>query len=310
MRDKSTGCKNRSKSMNAARIDDRDWSALTRGEQLYQIEVEGYLLMPDLLSPDEVRRLKSETARLKTFPMPYSVHQRDRMLQPGPNPYPGSDWEPYRFGRQGGAITDLIAHEPMVEFLERLFGDEIVFMTYLYARSEPGHPGISLHTDGQPYGSEIFGYECSCPVMVKVLYYLDDLSPDVSPFSVLPRSHLSLHHQANPYQRYRDHPELVMVTAKAGSALVLHPRVFHGNYANVGQRSREMLQVGYRPAWSGPIQEKVPAWDPEDLDLLPPRVRRLFKDRNACKFRDDGDHKPADMASSADWISPGRWDWK
>ena len=172
--------------MNTARIDDRDWSALTRGEQLYQIEVEGYLLMPGMLSPDEVRQLKSETARLETFPMPYSVHQRDRVLQPGHNPYPGSDWEPYRFGSQGGAITDLIAHEPMVQFLERMFGDEVVFMTYLYARSEPGHPGISLHTDGQPYGSEIFGYECSCPVMVKVLYYLDDLTPDVSPFSVLP----------------------------------------------------------------------------------------------------------------------------
>ena len=298
------------RAMNAGRIDDRDWSALTRGEQLYQIEVEGYLLMPNMLSPKEVRQLKSETEQLKTFPMPYSEHQRDRVLQPGANPYPDSDWEPYRFGRQGGAITDLIAHEPMVDFLEGLFGDEIVFMTYLYARSEPGHPGISLHTDGQPYGSEIFGYECSCPVMVKVLYYLDDLTPDVSPFSVLPRSHLSLHQQANPYQRYRDHPDLVMVTATAGSALVLHPRVFHGTYANVGRRSREMLQLGYRPAWSGPIQEKVPAWDPEELDLLPPRVRRLFTDRNACKFRDDGDHKPADMASSADWISPGRWDWK
>ena len=121
--------------MKAARVDDRDWSALTRGEQLYQIEVEGYLLMPDMLSPDEVRQLKSETARLETFPMPYSVHQRDRMLQPGHNPYPGSDWEPYRFGSQGGAITDLIAHEPMVAFLERMFGDEIVFMTYLCARS-------------------------------------------------------------------------------------------------------------------------------------------------------------------------------
>ena len=216
--------------------------------------------------------------------MPYSVHQRDRMLQPGHNPIRAPTGSPIASaarGRHHGPHR----HEPMVAFLERMFGDEIVFMTYLYARSEPGHPGISLHTDGQPYGSEIFGYECSCPVMVKVLYYLDDLTPDVSPFSVLPRSHLSLHHQANPYQRYRDHPDLVMVTATAGSALVLHPRVFHGTYANVGRRSREMLQLGYRPAWSGPIQEKVPAWDPEELDLLPSRVRRLFTDRNACKFR-------------------------
>lgn len=296
--------------MNVARVDDRDWTSLTLGEQIQQIEVEGYLLMPRLLSPQQVRRLKSETAQLETFPMPYSVHQRDRVLHPGPNPYPDSSWEPYRFGEQGGAITDLIAHQPMVGFLEKLFGDDIVFMTYLYARSEPGHPGISLHTDGQPYGSDIFGYECSCPVMVKVLYYLDELSPEVSPFCILPRSHLSLHHEASPYSRYKDHPDLVMVTAPVGSALILHTRVFHGNYPNVGDRSREMLQLGYRPIWAGPAQEKVPAWDPEELELLPDSVRRLFLDRNISRYRDDGDHKPPDMADHANWLSPGRWDWK
>jgi hypothetical protein len=80
-----------------------------------------------------------------------------------------------------------------MEFLRALFGDEIVFMTYGYARSEPGHPGISLHTDGQPYGSRIFGYEGSCPCHVRVLYYLDDLTTEVSPFRVVPRSHLSMH---------------------------------------------------------------------------------------------------------------------
>lgn len=298
--------------MNRTQIDDRNWHALTLGEQLQQIEVEGYLIIPDILSPQEVQQIKSETAQLETFPMPYSVHQRDRVLHlgSGPNPYPGSTWEPYRFGQQGGAITDLIAHKPMVKFLEKLFGDALVFMTYLYARSEPGHPGISLHTDGQPYGSDIFGYECSCPIMVKVLYYLDDLTPEISPFSVVPRSHLSLHAQANPYQRYKTHPDLVMLTASAGSALILHTRVFHGNYPNKGDRPREMLQLGYRPAWSGPIKKTIPAWDPDDLALLPEPVRRLFTDRNTCKIRDDGDHTPTDMASSADWISSHRWEWK
>ncbi len=71
-----------------------------------------------------------------------------------------------------------------------------------------------------------------------------------------------------------------------------------------------MVQLGYRPAWAGPIREKVPAWDPEDLVLLPDQVRRLFTDRNSSSYRDDGDHKPADMPSRADWISPYRWKWE
>ena len=144
--------------MSKVKIDDRDWSKLSFGRHVYQLEVEGYTVMPDLLSSQHLERLQAETAALNTFAVDYSVKQQVRP----------------RTQFVGGAITRLIAHPPTVQFLERLFGDEIVFMSYAYARSEPGHPGISIHTDGQPYGSEIFGYEGSCPCMVRVLYYLQD----------------------------------------------------------------------------------------------------------------------------------------
>ena len=62
--------------MHTPRIDDRDWSALSLGDRIRQIEVEGYLLLPDLLTPEHVARLKTETAKLKTRPVDYSVHQQ------------------------------------------------------------------------------------------------------------------------------------------------------------------------------------------------------------------------------------------
>ena len=184
--------------MPTATIDDRDWSALSTGARIRQLEVEGYLLLPDLLDPDHVARLKAITATFDTKAVDYSKTQRGR---------PGIQFD-------GGEITALIGHPPTLAFLRELFGDEVIFMHYGYARSEPGHPGISLHADGQPYGSQIFGFEGSCPVLVRVLYYLDDLIPEVSPFRVVPRSHLSLHAEGNPYKRYTDHPEEVMVPLK------------------------------------------------------------------------------------------------
>ena len=71
----------------------------------------------------------------------------------------------------------------------------------------------------------------SCPVLVRVLYYLDDLTREVSPFRVVPHSHLSLHADGNPYQRFASHPEEVMVPVKAGGAVLINHRVFHGNSA-------------------------------------------------------------------------------
>jgi hypothetical protein len=277
--------------MPTATIDDRDWSALSTGARIRQLEVEGYLLLPDLLDPDHVARLKAITATFDTKAVDYSKNQRGR---------PGIQFD-------GGEITALIGHPPTLAFLRELFGDEVIFMHYGYARSEPGHPGISLHADGQPYGSQIFGFEGSCPVLVRVLYYLDDLIPEVSPFRVVPRSHLSLHAEGNPYKRYTDHPEEVMVPAQAGSAVLIHHRVFHGNFPNVGDYAREMLAIAYRPAWAGPIDE-VPAWDDQDLETLPGNIRPLFADRNTRHWDYAGGNKPPNMAAEAPGINPSRWE--
>ncbi|HVF09795.1 MAG TPA: phytanoyl-CoA dioxygenase family protein [Abditibacteriaceae bacterium] len=277
--------------MNAHRMDDRDWSALTLGERMRQIEVEGYLVLPDLLSSEHIAQLKAETARLETKAADYSVHQQGRR----------------NLEFEGGALTELIAHAPTLAFLRELFGPEIIFMTYAYTRSEPGHPGVSLHADGQPYGSQIFGYEGSCPWIVRVLYYLDDLTPEVSPFLVVPRSHLCLHADANPYKRYESHPEQVMVPATAGSAVLINHRVFHGNFPNTGARPRELLAIAYRPAWAGPVAEVAP-WNPDDLEKLPARVRPLFGDRNTRHWDFGGGNKPAGMAKEAPGMNPSRWE--
>ena len=278
--------------MTKVKIDDRDWSKLSFGQHVYQLEVEGYTVLPDLLSTEHLDRLRAETARLDTFGLDYSDKQQVRP----------------KIHFTGGPLTALIAHPPTIRFLDRLFGDEVVFMSYAYARSEPGHPGISIHTDGQPYGSKIFGYEGSCPCMVRVLYYLQDLTEEVSPFRVVPRSHLAMHAHGNPYLRYESHPEEVMVTAAAGSAVLINHRVFHGNFPNVGGYARELLAIAYRPAWAGPVEEMVEQWPADEVAKLPPDVQPLFIDRNTRRWDYGAGNKPADMASEAPGINPSRWE--
>ena len=38
--------------MNKVKVDDRDWSKLNFGQHVYQLEVEGYTVIPDLLSAE------------------------------------------------------------------------------------------------------------------------------------------------------------------------------------------------------------------------------------------------------------------
>ena len=144
------------------RIEDRDWSKLTLGERVRQIEVEGYVLIPDLLSSDQIAKIKAQVATLETMGMDYSERQRTTS----------------EVMFLGGEIAELAAHPTTISFLRTLLGDDIICTRGDYARSEPGHPGMAIHTDAGGGGAP--------HVTVRVLYYLNDLTPERSPFRVIP----------------------------------------------------------------------------------------------------------------------------
>ncbi len=269
-----------------------DWSRLTRAQRVKHLEIEGYVLIPDLVSRDKIDAMKAELYRLPTKATDYSENQRsctDIQWTDSPN------------------CIDLIGLPAMTQFLEALFGDELICTSCVYALSRPGHPGIAIHTDAQPYGSKIFGMQASAPRLVRVLYYLDDLVPERAPLLVIPHSHLSLHSDANPYNRYLSHPEALMLTCRAGSAAIINQSIFHANYPNKSKEDRNLLAIAYRPAWAGPVAE-VPDWPADKVAKLPQHVRPLFKSLNTRKIDFDVPNRPANMATEAAGINPSRWD--
>ena len=123
---------------------------------------------------------------------------------------------------------------------------------------------------------------------------------------MIPRSHLSLHIDGNPYNRFLSHPEERMVCCKAGSAVVINQNVFHGNYPNHSNRVRRMLAIAYRPAWAGPIED-VEDWDPEKVKLLPANIRPFFRSLNTRNIDIDVPNRPDGMRREAAGIAPSRW---
>ncbi|QDT93327.1 phytanoyl-CoA dioxygenase family protein [Gimesia algae] len=276
----------------AAKQVETDWATLSVGQQIRSLERDGYVVIPDLLSAEQIAGIREELMRLPTQGTDYSEHQRG---------YSGVQWT------NSPTTITTIALPAMISFLERLFGDELICTSCTYAVSQPGHPGIAIHTDAQPYGSNIFGLGASSPCLVRVLYYLDDLTPEHSPFKVIPGSHLSLHADGNPYRRYLSHEDEMLVTCRAGSAVIINQKVFHANYPNFSDTDRHLLAIAYRPAWAGPIGE-VPDYDPEQVQTLPENVRPLFRSLNTQKIDYNLPNRPDNMASSAPGISPKRYE--
>ena len=153
-------------------LDETDFSTFTLGQKIRHLEVEGFVGLPDVLDAESMELIKKEMADAPMKTNDYSDAQTY---------FSEPQWH-------SPAVARLIAHPPVTEFLETLMGPDIVFTKGLFTRTLSSAPPISLHTDGQPFGSSIFGYEGSSPRLLRVLYYLDDQPPERSPFRLLPRS--------------------------------------------------------------------------------------------------------------------------
>jgi len=272
-------------------IDETDFSSMNRPEQIRHLEVEGYAVFPEILTSDVIAKIKHELADVEMGHTSYSVNQTRSAVQP--------QW-------LSQAVAELIGYPPMIDFLTDLMGPEIVFTRGFFQRTLPGSPGISMHTDGQPHGSNLFGYEGSCPRLLRVLYYLDELTPTRAPFRLIPRSHISFHAEASPYVRYKSHPEEISLVVPAGSAVVVPSLLLHGSHPNKDSQPRHLIQLGYRPAWAGPIQP-VDEWDVELVAAAPAIAQPFLRSLNTTGFQWEQEHKPEGMKSEAPGINPSRW---
>ena len=273
------------------KVDETDFSSFSRAEQIRHFEVEGFVVFPSILTPEIIQRVKAELADAEMDHTSYSTQQLRSVQQP--------QW-------RSQAAAELIGYPPMIEFLKDLMGPEIIFTRGFFQRSLPHCPGISMHTDGQNHGSNLFGYEGTCPRLARVLYYLDDLSLKRAPFRLIPRSHISFHAESSPYCRYQCHPEEITLVVPAGSAVVIPSLLFHGSHPNLDTQPRELLQLGYRPAWAGPIQP-VEEWNPELVDAAPDIAKPFLGSLNTNGVAFEQQHKPEGMPTEAPGINPSRW---
>src|SRR6188508_1631517 len=104
--------------LDAARRATTDWAALSTAQRIKHLEIEGYVLIPDVLSPEQVRSVKAELDRLPTKATDYSENQRGHSdVQWSDSPH----------------AIDVIAQPSMIEFLTTLFGDELICTSCIFA---------------------------------------------------------------------------------------------------------------------------------------------------------------------------------
>jgi ectoine hydroxylase-related dioxygenase (phytanoyl-CoA dioxygenase family) len=240
-------------------------------EERYLFDLQGYLVVPNALSPDQLCELNA-------------IMDRRIADEVEPDATQHRFYSPESLLSWGGAYRELLDNPRVLPHITELVGPHPRF-DHDYAdiiRSGHSPIGASLHGGGAPFDECCFyahkDGRIRCGLMV-VAYNLHDVNPGDGGFGAVPGSH-----KANfPFpQQWKGlderHPCVTPVTGPAGTAIIFSEAMTHGALPWRGRHERRTLFYKYSP---GSISWAANYYDADDFPGLTDRQRAMLEAPNA-----------------------------
>ncbi|GGD53469.1 phytanoyl-CoA dioxygenase family protein [Paenibacillus nasutitermitis] len=203
-----------------------------------QFAEQGYVIIENLFSLEEVKELKAEVARVLE-----QVKQERGEGAVKHGVYVG-------MAAASGLFKQAAAKAELAKVLKKIVGDQVTFLSdkvvFKDSRVDFGSP---WHQD-YPYWEGSHKYS--------VWIALDDATPDNGCLKILPGSHLKgfLHHGGGDHDgngfssRLKDEnieqSQIIDLPASRGTAIVFHDLLFHSSYPNRSGKDRVALISTYK----------------------------------------------------------------
>lgn len=215
----------------------------------------GYLIVPDVLSKDEIAEVLAATQALVAESADPSSHQGLYEFEDDHKPESPRVRRFLMPERHHPTFAKTTRHPKIVEILTRLWGPNVRFdLGKLNLKMEKSSSAVEWHQDWAFYPH-------SNDDLAAVGIMLDDIDMENGPMLVIPGSHRGpvLDHNADgqfvggcdPAQV--DTEKAVACTGCAGSISIHHVRTLHGSAPNQSSRPRRLLLNQYRAADAWPI---------------------------------------------------------
>ena len=229
-----------------------------------QYRREGFIVVPDVLSPEEVADLRRVTDEFVEASRKASTHTDVFDLEPGHTA------EQPRLRRiktpslHHPVYAKMVRHPGIVAVLNQLWGPNVRFdLSKLNLKAAGFGSPVEWHQDWAFYPH-------TNDDLAAVGIMIDDFTTDNGSMLVIPRSHtgpIHDHHAKghfvggiDPAKADIDFSRAVMCTGKAGSITVHHARLIHGSSANTSGRPRRFLLHQYRAADAWPLISPPTNW--------------------------------------------------
>jgi phytanoyl-CoA hydroxylase len=281
---------------------------LTRA-QIEEYNEVGAIVVPDVLTPDEVRTLSDVTDGFVERARGLTGHTEIYDLEDTHTPDNPRVRRIKAAHLHHPAYAALTGHPNIMAVLQGLWGPDIRFDTAKLNMKCAGFGApVEWHQDWAFYPH-------TNDNLAAVGVMFDDMAMENGPLMVIPGSHKgpTFDHHADgvfcgamdPANRDVDYGKAVALTGKAGSITVHHVRAVHGSAPNISHRDRRLLLFQFRAADAWPIlgfpagieafdalmvagQPRQPRLAPAPVRLpLPPAVLQgsLYENQKGMKTR-------------------------
>ncbi len=229
-------------------------------------EASGYLVVPDLVDPETLTRLRDGVDAITSKPRDLPEHLARHIVFEQDYVRTHRQYNQRAPEELGDAIrvimelplfdpvfAEMIHFDPLLDVLQALFGTtEFHFHNYKCIVKSPLVSSTFCWHRDLPYLNH------STPDLITAMLCLDDMTEENGATVVLPGTHRIRHDQFRaddtdiPEERLPD-TERVSVCCPAGSAVLFHVNIIHGGGPNVSPRPRRNV-IGI---WAGPDTHPV-----------------------------------------------------
>lgn len=252
-------------------------------EERYLFDLQGYLLVPNAIEPETVRRLNAWCDQAAESDTRFRGQTGNAHLEPLLPLHPD--------------FRVLLDNPRILPYLHALMGENIRLDHDYAIFLQPGHTGLNLHgPNATPFDPNHY-YRCYNGQMFNGLtvatYALTDVTPGAGGLAVIPGSHKSNFPCPREIRHFkRPSPIVQQVPVKAGDCVLFTEALVHGTLPWQGPDVRRTLFYKYAPsclAWSNrayfpnPPLADTSDWR-SDLTaaqrklLVPPAARDFYKE--------------------------------
>ncbi len=239
-------------------------------EEKFTLDLQGYLVIENVLTPDEVAELNQIGDRV--FPRDYEDGSGKREHQRGTRNV--SRWDP--------ACQRLIDHPNTTPYLVELLGPNFRMDHDYCMFMEQGSKGGRLHGGPEEDNLSSFYKQYNGTIrngLSVMTYFLADAGPGDGGFACVPGSHKSnflADFPADVAHQERDVPYVVQPVVKAGDALFFTEALIHGTAPWKANHERRAFLYKYTPgdmSWASTYYDADDYFDPTEQQrriLAPP----------------------------------------